>query len=55
MVPFVMMVVNNSLLQAGTVFALIKGLAFTVTVIVNVGPVQLPTSPDTGVTVYITV
>ena len=46
-----MVVVKFALLQAGTVFALILGLGLTVTVIVNVGPVQLPASPETGVTV----
>jgi hypothetical protein len=49
--PFVIVAVNNSLLQAITVFALIDGFGFTVTVIVNVGPEQLPIPPETGVTV----
>ena len=53
--PFVIMVVNNSLLQAATVFALIDGLGLIVTVIVNGAPGQTPTSPDTGITVYTTV
>ena len=49
--PFVIVVVNNSLLQAITVLALIDGLGFTVTVMVNGVPGQKPTSPETGVTV----
>jgi len=48
---FVIEAVNNSLLQAITVFVLIDGLGLTFTVIVNVGPEQLPVTPDTGVTV----
>ena len=31
------------------------GLGFTVTVIVNVDPTQVPAAPDFGVTVYTTV
>ena len=46
-----MVAVNNSLLQAVTVLALIDGLGLTVTVIVNGVPAQKPTSPETGVTV----
>ena len=33
----------------------ITGVGFTVTIVVNVEPTQLPAAPDVGVTVYVAV
>ena len=53
--PFAGVKLNPVPLQLLAVCALIDGLGFTVTVIVNVLPTQLPCAPDIGVTVYTTV
>ena len=51
-VPFTGVTLKNTPLHDTPVIALIVAFAFTVTVTVNVAPVQLP---DTGVTVYVAV
>ena len=51
-VPFTGVVVNVDPLHTFTVMGLIAGVGFTVTVTVNVLPVQVP---EVGVTVYVAV
>ena len=52
LVPFTGLTVNNTPPQLVVLIGVITAVGFTVTVTVNVGPVQLP---DTGVTVYVAV